>query len=662
MPYMAVPKFDVVGKAKEQKSVYRPNESEGELLRYVFKRFKDMQEQRQREYRILNNRSLETYWKDSEERWLSYIPPRRRKEWQAKVVRPVTRNRCIGIIALLLQGMMEPNVFAELDGENVEEVALAINDLLDLSQELDRYELKYLLTLVDAVSLGTAFLSEDYVVLEREVKEVTSWDPSTGKVEFTKKKIEDFNGMQSSVVSPWELYLGNIFEFDLQKQPDMIRRTVMPFEQAKAEFGHLPGFSNVVPGFGQQEQTTEEDFFYQAQDVRDMRGDDVEVIRYFNRGQDLMALILNGVLLTQVDMPFPYAHKKYPFSKTVFEVLTPRFAYGKSLPDKMQGEQDVIDTLYRMIIDKTFISIFPPLLAKGNEKVNADIIFPAKITPVASETEVTSIAGLTNGVGNEINVLSMIESSMNQSSVHPQLLGTPAGGERSATQVMETRRGAEQLLGLFGYMIAFLIEDHGDLRIQNILQFWARYEPLLDSRSGRSNQVRGLFEARDKVLKNGKTGTRQIRFLPVELAPSSEALRQQELAMAEQGKNIQFVYLDPARLRDYKTYLRVKASPQDRLTPALKKALGLEFYDRFIQNPFVSAEKLTRDTVRLFDKNPDEVMKSAQEVQAAQQQQAMAGEQEEEKPQTQKMGNLTSKFAAMQQPEMEALLQEPMTV
>src|SRR3990167_6301561 len=658
---MATPKFDVVAQAKEPRLVYRPNEAETALLQFVFKRFKDMQDQRQREYRILNNRSVEAYWKDSEERWLSYVPPKRRKEWQASVVRPVTRNRCIGLIALLLGSLMEPNVFAELEGENVEEVAQAINDLLDLSQELDRHELKYLLTLVDAVSLGTAFLQEDYVVLEREVKEVTSWDPSSGKIEFEKKKMTDFNGMLSAVVSPWEMYLGNIFEFDLQKQPDLVRRTVMPFEQAKLEFGHLPKFSYVVPGFGQMEkQSGDETYFYQAQDTRDMRGDDVEVLRYYNRGQDLMALVLNGVLMTDSQTPILYAHKKYPFAKAVFEVLTPRFAYGKSLPDKMQGEQDVIDTLYRMIIDKSFLSIFPPMLAKGNEKLSPDMIWPGKITPISSESEVVIPQGVANGVGNEMNVLNMVEASMNQSSVHPQLLGTPAGGERSATQTMDTLRGAEQLLGLFGYMIAFLIEDHGDLRIQNILQFWARYEPLLDSRSGRGQSVRGLFEARDKVLNNGKIGTRQTRFLPMALAPSPKALRDLELEAAKKGKSVQYVYLDPARLRDYKTYLRVKASPQDRLTPALKKALGLEFYDRFINNPLISTEKLTRDAIRLFDKNPDELFKSAQEMQAAQEQAEAAKMQEMGgKPQTQRKGNLTSKFAAMAQPEMEALMQAP---
>ena len=101
-----------------------------------------MRTNRQREYRILNNRSPEQYWSDSEQRWLSYIPPRRKKEWQSRVVKPITRDRCVGIIATMLSNLLEPEFFAALDGEISQEVAKAMNDLYDLSQAPDKYEQK----------------------------------------------------------------------------------------------------------------------------------------------------------------------------------------------------------------------------------------------------------------------------------------------------------------------------------------------------------------------------------------------------------------------------------------------------------------------------------------------------------------------------------------
>lgn len=645
-------KFDTV---HADKPPYLPSQETEEWLSFLSRRFQDMDTNRSKSFRLLNNRSLEQYWKDSEQRWVSYVPEKRRKSWQARVVKPITRNRCIGIIAMMLNSLSEPNVFAELGGENNEEVAKAFDDLLELSQEKDHYELKYLMALVDAVSMGTAFIQEDYVSMQREVEDIISWDPATNEFESKPRTITDFEGMESSIVSPYEVYLGNIFEPDIQKQPDLFRRTVVPYSQAEAELGLFEDFKYVVAGKGghTEEDGADEKFFYQAQDTRDMEDDSVEILRYWDRPNDRIAFLANGVLLTPVRMPIPYIHKDYNLVPLRFELFSNRFFYGKSLPDKLMWEQDVIDTMYRMMIDKTFLSIFPPMFSKGTGRVSPNVIVPGKMTPVSPDMEIVEVPGVSGGLGNEFSMLGALESSMNESSISPQLLGTPATGERSATQVMDVRRGAEQLIGLFGFMIAFAVEDLANLRIQNILQFWAKQEPLL-SRSGRGQEVRNLFEVRDATLADDTQGTRQIKFATPAATPTGNEIFKQQGELRKQGKNVEIIMLDPDRIRDYKIFARVKAAPKDRMSPALKKALGIEFYDRFIENPLMSPDKVTRDAIRLWDKNPDDLMKSQQELQ----QQQQPPQEEASKPGTQRTGNIASNLAAAAQPEMQALIQQ----
>lgn len=642
-----------------EKPKYTPLQNEQEFLEFVCGRFQMMQEMRSKSYRILNNRSLDEYWKDSEQRWTSYVPERRRKDWQAKVVKPITRNRCIGIIAMMLNSLSEPTISAERGGENNEEIAKAFSDLLEISQEKDKYEMKYLMALVDAVSLGTAFIQEDYVSMEREVQDIIKWDPATNEIETKKRTIKDFEGMLSAIVSPYEVYLGNIFEIDIKKQPDIIRRTVVPYSQARSELGHFANFKFVEKGRGSQEgeENADEKFFYQARDNSDLDDSSVEILRYQSRPDDRMAIVANGVLLTSPSMPIPYIHKEYNLVPLRFELLSNRFFYGKSLPDKLQWEQDVIDTMYRMMIDKTFLSIFPPMFSKGTQRISPDVIVPGKITPVDPETEMIPAPGVSNGLSNEFSMLGTLENSINESSVNPQLLGQPATGERSATQVMDVRRGAEQLIGLFGFMIAFAVEDHANLRLQNVLQFWAKQEPLL-ARSGRGQEVRNLFEVRDTTLANNTQGTRQIKFAPSVEAPSSLELFNQEKELRSLGKNVEIIVLDPDLIRDYKIYARVKAAPKDRMSPALKKALGIEFYDRFIQNPLISPEALTRDTIKLWDKNPDKIMKSQQEVQQQQQQAQQAQQEEAGRQDTQRSGNIASNLAATAQPDLQEMIQQ----
>ena len=631
---------------------YNPDQATSELLTKLKLLFRTSKQARQTTYSLLNNRTPEEYWRDSEQRWISFVPEQRQKAWQSRVVKPITRNKCIGVIASMMGQFIQPDITAKRDGIISEEIAGAIKDLVEESQNSDRYELKQLMTYIDAVSKGTSYIQEDYVVSERKIKEIKSWDPITGETEYEEKTILDFEGFTSTIISPFEIYLGNIFEPDLQKQPWMFRRVVMPYATAQQRYKGYRDFDSVIPGQqDRSDESAEERVFFEAFYQRDLEGDEVEILTYQSRWDDQIAIVANGVLLTDVVSPIPYTHKKYNLAKIIFEPLSNRFAYGKSLPDKIQGEQDVIDTLYRMIIDKTFLSIFPPLLSKGSELLTADIIVPGKITPIDSEGDLMVPKGLGGGVGNEIGVLNLIESSMNSSTLDPQLLGVPAGGERSATQVLETKRGAQTILGLFGFMIAFGVQDWLDLRIQNILQFWAQAERSV-LKDGERTTVRNVFQMKGKELKDGTIGLREIEFMQPNLMPTSEDLFKQKIKDRKKNKMVDRVLLNPDAIRHYDFFVDVKANPSDRVSPELRKALGLEFYDRFIQNDLVDKQKLTNQTIKLMDHDPADFAPDAKPPAPP----APEGEEGAGLPGTQNKGNITSQLAAAAQPKLQQLI------
>ena len=593
---------------------WQPSREEDKHLRLIFRKFETASDSRSRSYRILNNRSLEQYWNDSENRWLSLIPAKRKKPWQSAVVKPVTRNKCIGIIANLLDQFIEPDLTAEMKGQLVEDAARAMKDLVEHSQEQDRYVLKMLMLLTETVSKGTAFIEETYVQEVRKVKDIIKWDPLTGEVEFEPKEIMDYEGFRSSIIDPREIYLGNIFEFDMKNQPYIFRREVLTYQDAQKRFGQLANWKFVSPGVRNHEDD-DDGFYYEPQLTDDLDQNDVEVLQYWSKPDDEIAIVVNGILLTKPGTPIPYTHKEYPIVKSVFEVMSSRFAYGKSLPDRLQGEQDVVDTLYRMIIDKSFLSIFPPLLAKGFEKVTTDIIVPGKVTPVDSET-----------------------------------------GERSATQVLEAKNGAQRILGLFGFMIAFAIEDMVSLRVQNILQFWSKEERMLLN-DGQRESVRNMFQFQSKELQNGAVGIREIEFLPENIHPTSTEIFTEQVKLRKKGKNVEKIFLDPHKIRQFNWVIRVKANPSERMSPELRKVLGLEFYNQFIKEPLIQREKLVAETMRLWDKDPSEFLKSPEQIQkekeAAQQQQ----QQEQGNQQSQQKGNLSSQLAASAQPNLQELIQ-----
>lgn len=631
---------------------YNPSNEINEYLQRLKSKFEEARRMREKPYSFLGDRSAEQYWRDSENRWLGNLPTSRKKPWQSRVVKPVTRNRCIGIIAHLLSALIEPQFFARKNGVNSTVLAQSLSDLGEIAKDLDRYTLKYLLTLVDAVTYGTAYIQKDYVRRKRTVKDIIKWDPITGETQYTPREITDFDGFLSSVISPFEVYLGDFFTFEMDKQPYLFRRTVVPYSIAKGEFGNYPDWKYIMPG-NYENREDQDSKFSRPFNSADVTSTDVEILRYQCTADDEIAVVINGVLMTPIGSPIPYTHKDYNLVKVVFEPISPRCAIGKSAPDRLMGEQDVIDTLYRMIIDKTYLSLFPPLLSLGREKITSSIIEPGLVTPADTESDVRVPTGVANGVGNEVNILSFIEKSMDQSSIDREQLGVSATGERSATQVLEARAGAQKVLGLFAYMISFMLEDSGRLDAQNYLQFWSY---LTDK----------FFEATDRTLRNGSTGSRIIKFAYKKFHPSSREILQMETASRKKGKNVEFIYLDPDEIRAFEISVRVKANPTERLNPAMEKALGIEFYDKFISNPFMEPEKLTRETVRLFKRNPDDVMKTAaqQQVGAAPQLGAPEGAQGSGGPpgaapfSVPPSGNLTQQLQGMLQPKLKSLVTE----
>ena len=79
-------------------------------------------------------------------------------------------------------------------------------------------------------------------------------------------------------------------------------------------------------------------------------------------------------MLTDFDNPNPRQDKLYPFDKFGYEPINNRFFYYKSLAFKLQHDADIINTIYQMVIDGTFLAIFKPMVNVGGEIIASDVI------------------------------------------------------------------------------------------------------------------------------------------------------------------------------------------------------------------------------------------------------------------------------------------------
>ena len=538
--------------------------------------------------------------------------------WHANTVRPITRNKVISIAAHITASLMFPQVFAQNSRDDEDKAsAQVMRDLNNWAANNSDYAHMFVKAVVKALVDPAAILYEGYAEVSRKIKEIQE-DGS-----WTEKEVLDevYSGFQNLLIPIEEFYIANAYESELQKQPFLIWRRVIDYTEARSKYQHLPEFKHVQPGvkvFYSDEQRG----FYEMYD-ESLAGDLVEELVYFNRSADLELRVVNGVLMDDPDRPIQRKDKRYPFAHMGYEFFGGTdFFYFKSLVDKMSSDQDVIDTLYNMIIDGTFLQIMPPAVVMGDEEIDSSVIAPGMITTLTEESKFQTI-DTNNNLNAGLTVLSKVEASLSESSTDPRQSGQRDGTTPpTAFEVARLEANAKTVLGLFGKMISKFVEDFGNLRLSTILQ----HMTVADGVETLGDTNRLAFRTFLLPVGEGEAGKSKKIVFDETTPTSKEDRRSQGLRLLEEEdrKQMEIVRVNPDLFRRRKYLFKVKADFMPEQSDAVKKALSLEAYDRLIQNPIVDPKAVTADFL-IDSYRPGEAEKYLRKVQPQAEQQAKPG-------------------------------------
>lgn len=610
----------------KQKTVLEVNERETttkgmqskekrDFVSELFGLFTDAKTNRERTYSYFNDLRLVDYIQSNHNLTIGRVPILSQDDWRSNTSTQMVRNKFIDIVASLVSQMIQPEVTAQKSAlPEAKKIAAVLQELLIEEASRNDWFKDYLDMILEAVSQGTVFVETGFIRKTRKIKEVLEKNLETGDFKFEEKEIIDFKGLFNNVVPIEEMYLGNMLTHRMEDQPFIFRRQVMDYVQAQQIYGKYTDWELVPIFSGAQEGEDGEPNFIREFDNSGLVVGQVEVITYQSRPDDEMAIIANGILLTKMNTPLPYDHKEYSIVKGMFNPFDVRFAYGKAFPAEEMFNQSIADTLLNMLIDKTYLSIFPPMVVKGRDHVISDVIVPGAITPVDEDSNLETIGNIGQPVnGSEFNMFSLVQSIQQQTSVSQAGTSfTPQGGAISATQTIAQQDEAAQLLGLFGFTIAFLVEDLGRLQLQNILDFLLPGD--IDDEETDVIENAFVLEGR-QLFGDNRRGTMIVRAVPIENQPEvEEVFREEEEMKIARGENVQIVYLDPEKIRDYDFVVSVQANPQRRKTKSLEKALEFEFFQTFFQNPLVNQERLIRNMLEIFEKDPEEFLVPQQQT------------------------------------------------
>jgi len=507
--------------------------------------------------------------------------------WKSNAIRPVSRNKVISIAAHLTGSILYPLIAAQNDDqEEDKDAAKVMKMLVEWVNDNYDYAQTFVYSVIAALVNPASILHLEYCEVMRTIKEINE------KGGWERKEVIDelMSGFVTSIVPLDELYIADIYEHNIQKQGWLFRIKAIPFDQAKKKYAGQKNINYVEPGLNVMfDETT--DTFYEQYD-ENLRDRLVYEAIYYNRDEDLEIPFLNNIPIGDPERPNPRKDKLYPFIKFGFEPIDEgKFFYYKSLVDKTLPDSDLIDVLYQMIIDGTFLQLMPPTAIYGDETITSSVVTPGTITVLKPESKINKLdVGGNLAAGH--NTLQMVEDSLSESSQDPRQAGQSTKGSQTAFEVSRLEENARISLGLTGKMISFGVRDYGRLLVDSILQFMTVAEV---------GEIAGLkYKSFLLPSKTGMQKTKKVILdgeLPDMSTEENDLIESYNILEEEGGKDgeREIYRVNPEIFRRRKFLIRINPESIIQPSEAVKKALNLEEYDRAVQNPLANQEEIFRD-------------------------------------------------------------------
>ena len=628
------------------RSIYKPDKKEIDRIQEILKKFSLSHELMHKTYQEFNDKSLITMTDQCQKLWNSWREPKSSnpdESWKSNAVRPIVRNRTISIAAHITGSLVTPHIEAQnKDQLTDKDAATVMRNLLEWANEQADYTKTFVYTVIAALVNPGVIIHTEYGEVYRTIKEIDE------KGQWKEKKTLDqlLSGFRDSIVPLDELFIANIYQHDIQKQPYLIWRRIIDYSEAMTKYGDNQNFQNYVrPGIHTLFDSATATFY----DVYDHTLEErlVEEVIYYDRYQDLQVVIVNGVMITDPDQPNPRKDKRYPFAKGGYELIDEgRFFYYFSLVRKMKDDAEIINTLYRMIIDGTFLQLMPPLAIFGDEIQGSNVITPGTSISFSQDSKIQPI-DINSNVGLASGILEKMERSVSESSSDILQSGQQAPGSQTAFEISRLEQNAMVMLGMFGKMVGFLVKDLGTLRMGDILQHMtvAEIDQIVGDQSvlkyrsflvpnqleqGKNTNHRIMFTGNEDLF-NKPEETRGFDMLaaeggaPLEQIPNLSPEDRQKFQQKAVNGDTRLFMVNPQAFRDLKYKVVVRPDVTTPPSDNLKKALNLELYDRAIANPLANQQALFRDLLLgSYENTRDNVDKYVTEqnpVQQAQMQQ-----------------------------------------
>lgn len=627
----------MANKPKKQ-FTYRPSKEDQTEIKLVMDDFVIGRNILSKGYNYFNGRSLTDCIDDWTKRWNGYVPANSDllEEWQSRIFLNFTRNSIISYLVKTALSLPESKITAvdKQTGIANKKLAKILGDLNKFSSNNEQGETRFFESAIETSTKGTVIKYEGYLKQEQEFDVPVFFDSKTGKVKTKKEKRIVFDNCYQELVPVENFYISNPYQPDIQKQPFVLWVKITTYEEAETEFKDYSNWGYVEKGkysFG-----TEPITFYKNSIPSDLADNQVQILRYYNKSKNKHIILANGVLLYAG--PIPFKDGKYPFAKGIYEPYGNDFFWGVGFPQKIMSDQDLLNTIWNMMVDKTYGSLLPFGLSSDVDDIVDDTRLEANKIRKVSDINAWKWETLPGVTGGEMNMIQMALKFVQDNSGNVEGAGdsySPRGGKLNVRQVLLQQQETMAKLGFSMNFLEDFERDRTELRISHILQFYSI--PKIEKITGKKGkEVEQLLYREVRVpevkLEDGRIGQRIIQ-LTGKMDEEKRTAKAEELSVLEAMGDIketpvEAMAIDINTFTDFNWSVQIVKNSSYEKNAALDQAARMEYANwrlSLLQVVPVDTERLISWVDESFDIDTDQFKPQQQPMMMPQQQ--MMGQQ-----------------------------------
>jgi hypothetical protein len=530
--------------------------------------------------------------------------------WKWRGTRGKARDKAVMLHAQITTGYMVPMFMAQNEaGEEDREMSSIARDITEWMTENSNYKSSFLLATMGMLVNPVTYLGAEYCEVYQKIKE------KTAKGYTTKEVLDEiFSGFQAPVYTADQILISNAYEQNTQKQRSIIHRQYIDYSEAEAKYGEHEDWNFVNPGVSAI-FNDEDGLFYDSSDSE--HEGLVEEVIYKNRRDDREVPFVGGIYMGDNDTEGnPIKHRdnrnapKYNIVPFGYQRINEHFYFYKSLMNIQYWDNQLLDAQYEMGMNRAFLDTNMPIAISGTDKIDGEVIFPSSVMAFADkDVKVQPLLPQAN-LGNMFSAMSVVEKSMDESSVSDVTGGQLPDAAQKATALSIAEKNAKTMLQGVGKTMAESITQYGSLMIDIAINHLSI--PQVDQLIGDSQRMKYRSFILPKKNIGGKEVSKTLRFdeglLGNEMGKEEKREREMEMlteiGYPQHSKHL--ILINPEIFANLKYYVQVEPQLLFPKNEEFQQAMLSQLYTQLRNDPLVSAEELLRKLLYSYFKGEGE--------------------------------------------------------